>query len=178
MKHWLIWFHSPVFPRKNATKKARLKNIYLQLNLTGIPRGIDVNSTLILPLICQRPNFDKFAHHFHVLFQCNFSGRKIRDVFTHFFLCNLDGRKIHVVSTYIFWCNFSGPKLHLNSTYFFRCNFFIRNIHGTYTYCFQRNFDGQKFDVVFGKLRTNENIRGGFPLFVTLKRWLLQYCFP
>ena len=49
MKHWLIWFHSPVFPRKNATKKARLKNIYLQLNLTGIPRGINVDSTSILP---------------------------------------------------------------------------------------------------------------------------------
>ena len=165
-------------PQKKCYQESEIKKYLLAIKPNGHSKRNRRQFDVDIALICQRPNFDKFAHHFHVLFQCNFSGRKIRDVFTHFFLCNLDGRKIHVVSTYIFWCNFSGPKLHLNSTYFFRCNFFIRNIHGTYTYCFQRNFDGQKFDVVFGKLRTNENIRGGFPLFVTLKRWLLQYCFP
>ena len=34
---------------------------------------------------------------------------------------------------------------------------------------FRRNFYKQKFDVAFGKLQANENIRGGFPMLVILK---------
>ena len=45
---------------------------------------------------------------------------------------------------------------------FFRCNLSGRNIHVVFTYFFLRNFDGQKNDIVFGKLQANENIRGGF----------------
>ena len=45
---------------------------------------------------------------------------------------------------------------------FFRCNLSGRNIHVLFTNFFLRNFDGQKNDIVFGKLQANENIRGGF----------------
>ena len=34
---------------------------------------------------------------------------------------------------------------------------------------FRRNFYEQKFDVAFGKLQANENIRGGFPMLAILK---------
>ena len=43
---------------------------------------------------------------------------------------------------------------------------------------FSTKFDGQKFDVVLVKLQANENIRGGFPLLLTLKSLLLQECSP
>ena len=76
--------------------------------------------------IRRRPNFDEFPRRFHVLFRCNFSGRKI-----------------HVVSTYFFRCNFDGRKIHLVYAYFFRCNFFRRNIHGVPIYFLRRNFDGR-----------------------------------
>ena len=91
----------------------------------------------------------------------NFVGRKIRIVSTYFFQCNFDGRKIHVVSTYFYWCNCAGRKTHVVSTYFFRCNLSGRNLQGFFTYFFQRN-DGQKFDVVCGKLKASVNIREGF----------------
>ena len=93
--------------------------------------------------IRRRPNFDEFPRRFHVLFRCNFSGRKIHVVSRYFFRCNFDGRKIHVVSTYFFRCNFDGRKIHLVYAYFFRCNFFRRNIHGVPIYFFRRNFDGR-----------------------------------
>ena len=35
-------------------------------------------------------------------------------------------------------------------------------MHVVFTYFFLGNFDGQKFDIVFGKLKANENIREGF----------------
>ena len=35
--------------------------------------------------IRRRPNFDEFARHLHVLFRCNFDGRKIHVVSTYFF---------------------------------------------------------------------------------------------
>ena len=60
--------------------------------------------------------------------------------------------------------------------YFFRSNLSGRNIHVVFTYFFLRNFDGQKFNIVSGKLEANENIRGGFPVFVTLNSWLLHDC--
>ena len=44
--------------------------------------------------------------------------------------------------------------------YFLLYNFDVRNMHVVFTYFFQSNFDGQKFDIVFGKLYANENIRG------------------
>ena len=83
--------------------------------------------------IRQRPNFDKFSRHFHVLFRCNFADQKIQ-----------------VVSTYFFRRNFNGQKIHFVFTYFFRCNFDVRIIHVVCTYFLRRNFDGQKFDVVYG----------------------------
>ena len=124
---------------------------------------------------------------------CNFDGRKIHVISTYFFRYNFDGRKIHVVSTYFYQCNFAGRKIHVASTYFFRCNFdsrkiYIvstnffrsnfsgRNSHVISTYFFRGNFDGQKSDIVFDNLWANENIRGSFPVFVTLNSWLLQVC--
>ena len=59
--------------------------------------------------------------------------------------------------------------------YLFQCNYSGRNIHVVSTYFIRRNFDGQKFDIIFGKLQANENIRG-FPVFVTLNSRLLQDC--
>ena len=44
---------------------------------------------------------------------------------------------------------------------FFRCNLSGRNLQGFFTYFFQRN-DGQKFDVVCGKLKASVNTREGF----------------
>ena len=35
--------------------------------------------------------------------------------------------------------------------YIFRCNFDDKNMNAFFTYFFRRNFDGQKFDIVFGK---------------------------
>ena len=52
--------------------------------------------------------------------------------------------------------------------YFFQCNFSGRNIHVISTYFIPRNFDGQKFGNVFSKMLADENIRGGFPVSVTL----------
>ena len=65
---------------------------------TSNPGGFHVDITLIR----QRPNFDKFPRHFHVLFRRNFDGWKIHVVSKCFFRCNLDGRKIHVVSRTFF----------------------------------------------------------------------------
>ena len=94
--------------------------------------------------IRQRPNFDEFSRHFHVLFRCNFADRNIHLVSTYFFRPNFAGRKIHAVSTYFFRRNFDGRTINVVSTYFFRCNFSGRNIHVVSNYFFQGNFDGQK----------------------------------
>ena len=148
-----------LFFRKRYLQKEGVPNGHITSNR----RRFDVDNTSI----CQRPNFDEFPHRFHVLFQCNFSDRKIHIVSTYFSRCNFDGGKIHVVSTYFFRCNFDSRKIHLVSTYFFRCNFSRRNIHDVSTYLFRRNFDGRiihfvckyffrqnfdEFDVVVGKL--------------------------
>ena len=113
-------------------------------NLTGTPRRIDVDITSIR----QRPNFDEFPRHFHLLFRCNFGDRKIPVVSTYFFRCNFNGRKVHVFSTYFFRYNFDGRKIHVISMYFFRCNFACQKIHVVSTYFFRCNFDGQKIYVV------------------------------
>ena len=43
-------------------------------------------------------------------------------------------------------------------------------MHVAFTYFFRRNFDGQKLDIVFGKLQANENIRRGFSCVFNLKQ--------
>ena len=48
---------------------------------TSNPHRFDVNVTSIR----RRPNFDEFPRHFRILFRCNFDGRKIHVVSTHFF---------------------------------------------------------------------------------------------
>ena len=110
------------------------------------PRRFNVDITWIR----RRPDFDEFPIHFHVLFRCNFDGRKIHVVSTYFFRCNFDGRKIHLVSTCFFRCNFFRRGIHGVSTYFFRRNFHGRIIHFVCKYFFWQNFD--EFDVVAGKL--------------------------
>ena len=123
-------------------------------------------------------------------FRCNFVDRKIHVVFTYFFRCNFDGQKIHVVSTYFFdvismvakstllprafFGVISFIEIPCVSTYFFWRNFDDQIIHFVCTHFFRRNFD--EIEVVVAKLYANENIRGGFPLIVTLKSWLLQDC--
>ena len=113
---------------------------------TSNRRRFDVDITSIR----RRPNFDEFPRRFHVLFRCNFAGRKIHVVSTYFFRCNFDGRKIHLVSTCFFRCNFFRRNIHGVSTYFFRRNFDGRIIHFVCKYFFRQNFD--EFDVVVGKL--------------------------
>ena len=103
--------------------------------------------------IRRRLNFDEFLRHFCVLFRCNF-----------------DGRKILVVSPYFFWCNFDGQKIHVFSTYFYPCNFHGRNMHVACTCLFRRNFDGKRFDIVFNKLKANENIRESFSCICNFKQ--------
>ena len=110
---------------------------------TSNRRGFDVDITSIR----RRPNFDEFPHHFHVLFRCDFAGRKIHVVSTYFFRCNFAGRKIHVVSTYFFRCNFAGRKSHVVPTYFFRRNFAGRKIHVVSTYFLRCNFNGRKIHI-------------------------------
>ena len=112
------------------------------------------------------------------IFQLNFDGRNIHVISTYFFRWNFEGRKIHLVFTYFFWCNFDGWNIYVVSTHFFWCNISGRNIDVVSTYFFRGNFDWKKFGTVFGNLQANENIRGGFPVFVTLNSWLLQDCFP
>ena len=80
-------------------------------------RRFDVDITSIR----QRPNFDKFPRHLHVLFRCNFEGWKIHVVSTYFFRWSFDGQRIPVVSTYLYRCNLDGPKIPVTSTYFSRC---------------------------------------------------------
>ena len=116
---------------------------------TSNPRQFDVDITSIH----WRPNFDDFPRHFHILFWCNF-----------------DGRKIHVASTYFYRSNFAGAKIHVASIYFFQCNLSGRNMHVIFTYFSRRNFDGQKPDIVFGKLSANENIGGGFSCVCNFKQ--------
>ena len=86
--------------------------------------------------IRRRPNFDEFPRHFHVIFLCSFTDRKIHVVSTYFFRCNFDGRKIQFASMYFFGCDFDGWKIRGVSTYFFRCNFDGRKIHLVSTYIF------------------------------------------
>ena len=83
-----------------------------------------------------RPNFDEFPRHFHLLFRCNFDGRKIHVVSTYFFQCNFAGRKIHVVFTYFSRSNFDGLKIRVVSMYVLRCNFGGRKIYVVSTYFF------------------------------------------
>ena len=56
---------------------------------TSNPHRFDVNVTSIR----RRPNFDEFPRHFRILFRCNFDGRKIHVVSTHFFDVTLLVRK-------------------------------------------------------------------------------------
>ena len=148
------------------------KNIFWGKYSKGIPRLIDVNSRWIFCGYVE----DQISTNFHVVstyfFGRNFDGQKIRIVTKYFFPCNFDGRKIHLASTYFFRCNFFHRSIHCISIYIFRRNFDGRIIHFVCTYFFRRNFD--EFNVTIGKLLANENIRGGFPLLVTLKSWLLQ----
>ena len=138
LKFWPVCLLETVPTNNFATAETKTINLIKLINWANSngytksnPRRIEVDITLIR----RRPNFDEFPRHFHILFRCDFAGRKI-----------------HVVSTYFFRCNFDGRKIHIVSTYFFRCNFDGRKIHVVFTYFFPRNFDGQRFDIVFGKL--------------------------
>ena len=131
---------------QDPSKKKKLWSCRIIPNghTTSNRRGFDVDITSIR----RRPNFDEFPRHFHILFRCDFTGRKIHVVSTYFFRCNFAGRKIHVVSTYFFRCNFAVRKIHVVSRYFLRCNFDGRKIHIVSTYFFRCNFDGRKIHVV------------------------------
>ena len=67
-----------------------IKLAYLsQRHTKSNPRRFDVDITWI----CRRENFDKFPCHFHILFQCNFTDRKIHVAFTYFNRYNVTVRK-------------------------------------------------------------------------------------
>ena len=106
-------------PRKSSN------NSLANGHTTSNRRGFDED----IMSIRRRPNFDEFPRHFHVLFRCNFDGRKLHVVSMYFLRCNFVGRKFHVISTYFFQCNFNGRKIHIVSTYFFWCNFDGRCFH-------------------------------------------------
>ena len=93
---------------------------------TSTPRWFDADITSKH----QRPNFDEFPRHFHVLFCCNFADQKIHIVSTYFSRRNFNGRKIQVVSKYFFRYNFAGRIIHVVSTYFF---FFVISMVKTFT---------------------------------------------
>ena len=153
---------------------------------TGAPHRIEVDSTSILHRYVE----DQISTNFHVistyffdvispiekstLFPCSFFDVISLVKKSTLFPCSLFDvekftlfprtffdvismvRKSAWFAPHFFWCTFSGRNIHVGSTYFVR-----------------RNFDGQKFDIVFRNLYANENIRGGFPVFVTFNSWLL-----
>ena len=98
--------------------------------------------------ICQRPDFDEFPRHFHVLFDVISLVEKSM-LFPHtFFSVILLVKRSTLFPRTSFRCNFAGRKIHVVSTYFFRCNFSSRNIRGVCTYSFQRNFYDRKIHFV------------------------------
>ena len=139
---------------------------------TSNPRRFDMDITSTR----RRPNFDEFPRHFHVLFRCDFAGRKIHVVSTYFFRCNFDGRKIHIVSTYFFRCNFDGRKIHVVSRTFISvismveiCKLFLL----TFFDVILMGKDVTSFLVSYKLMKTFKKV---FPVFVTLNSWLLQDC--
>ena len=150
-----------------------LSKVFPNGHTTSNPRRFNVDITSIR----WRPNFDKFPRRFRVFIRCKSDCWKIHVVSTYFFRRNFAGRKIHVVSTYFSRCNFDGRKIYVDYTYFFRCNLSGRNMYGILTYFFRHNFDRQKFDIVFGKLQANENIRGGFSCVCNFKQFTFARMF-
>ena len=142
-----------------------------------------------------RPNFNEFPRHFHAIFRCNFADRKIHVVCTYFFWRNFTGQKVDVISTYFF-----GVILLVKKSTFFPSTFFyvISMVQKTTfvpltffgvilivkksKFLARSFFDkismGKSSTSFLVKLQANENIRGSFPLLVTLKSWFLQECSP
>ena len=116
---------------------------------TSNPRRFDVD----IRLICRRPNFDEFPW------------RKIHVVFMHYFRCNFDGRKIHMVSMYFF-----DVILMVEKSTLFPLTFIGVILMVEICTLFLRNFNGQRFDIVFGKWQANENIREGFSCIYNFKQ--------
>ena len=83
----------------------------------------------------------------------------------HYFRCNFDGRKIHMVSTQFF-----DVLLMVEKSTLFPLTFI--GVISMVEICtlFLRNFDGQRFDIVFGKWQANENIREGFSCIYNFKQ--------
>ena len=136
---------------------------------TGTPRRIDVDSTWNLHRYVE----DQTSTNFHVISTYFFDVISLIEKFTSlprtFFDITSLVEKIHVVSTYFFRCNFAGQKLLVVYTYFYRRNFDGRKIHVVYTYFFNEISMGKNSTSFVIKLSGNENLRGGFPLLVTLE---------
>ena len=128
---------------------------------TSNPHRFDVD----IMLIRRRANFDEFPDHFHILFQCNFTDRKIHVVFTYFFRRNFADPKttlfprtffdvILLVEKFtLFPRTFFdvisiAKKNHVVLRYFYWCNFTGRKIHVASMYFFGCNVDGRKIYVV------------------------------
>ena len=126
---------------------------------TGTQRRIHIDSTWILRWYVEH----QISTNFHVIstyfFDVILMVEKIHAVSMHFFQSNFAGWKIEVFSTYFYQCIFACRRFHVVSTYLFCGNFDgWKNL----TYFFQHNVDGQKFNIVFGKLQANEKIGEGF----------------
>ena len=63
--------------------------IVIQQNCTYLPSGHSMSNRrrfdMDITSIPQRPIFDEFPRHFHLLVRCNFADRKIHVVSTYFF---------------------------------------------------------------------------------------------
>ena len=178
---------SKALRKRNSRQNSRWKsNNYLRKygcrndpyeHATLNQRRYHVNITSIR----QRPNFEKFPRHFHVLFRCNFADRKptlfprtFLDVIsmiekskvfsTYFFRHNFAGRNIHVFCTYFFPCNFDGRKIHVVSLTFFDAILMVEK--STLFECtfFHKISTGKISTPLWVKLRVNENILGGSTL--------------
>ena len=85
------------------------KSMLFPRTLLGLILMVE-KSTLFPRTFVSVIRWSKYRRFFHVLFWCNFDGRKIHSVSMHFFWCNFFGRKIHVACRYFFRQNFEGQK--------------------------------------------------------------------
>ena len=140
---------------------------------TGTPSWTEVDST---PILC-RYTEDKISTNFLVistyLFRRNFAGREIHVVSTYFF----DVISLVEISTFFPRTFFDVISLVDKST-LFHFTFFNVILLVELSTLFASTFSDEilmngNSTSSLVKLQANENIRGGLPLLVTLKSWLL-----
>ena len=149
-----------------------VKQKILKSNPTGTPRRTDLDSTLILRPYAE----DQIVVNFHVTFTCFFDIILLIEKFTSFPRTFFDVmsmvEKSKLLSRTFIDVISLVKKNSCVSTYFFRCNFDGRKIHVVLYDFFDETSTRKNSTPLLVKLQANENIRGRFPLLVTLKNWL------